>query len=791
MISGSTGSRAPRVEDPRLLTGRGRFVADISLPGLLEVAFLRSPHAHARLLRLDPSPAASQPGVALIMTGPEVHALARPIRTQHLTPGFVATDVPLMAMDRVRYVGEAVAAVVASDRYRAEDAAELIEAEYEPLPPVVDPVAAMAPGAPLLHPEAGSNVLYHGAFRAGDVDAAFTRADVVLRETFRHGRQTALPMEGRGCVATYDAGTESLTLWTSTQIPHVVRGALAELLQIPEQSLRVIAPDVGGGFGVKANLFPEEALLCLLARRLQRPVRWIEDRREHLLTAMHARDQIHEVELAAAADGTVLAVRDRIISDAGAYSPYPWGASQEAAGAVRNVPMPYKVGAYACESFGVATNKTGIGPYRGVARPVTTFVMEGMLDRLARTLNLDPAEVRRRNLPGPGEFPFQTVTGFVLDSGDYPAALAKALAQADYAGWRQRQAAAAGPESGRRIGVGISCYAEAAGWGSAGYRSRGLTGIPGYDQAVVTMDLDGRATVRLSTASQGQGHETTMAQLVADQLGITVGAVRVIHGDTSLCPFGSGTFASRTSVAGASAALLAGRALRRKILAIAAHLLEAGEADLDLAASQVTVRGAPGQSLSLREIARQACYSPGNLPPGTSPCLEASAYFDPPGATFSYGTHVAVVEVEMETGLVTPIAYHVVEDCGPMINPTIVEGQVTGAVVQGLGGALLEELVYDAGGQLLAGSLMDYLVPTASDVPQVTLGHLETPSPLTPGGFKGMSEGGTIGAHAAIAGAVSDALGRSVSELPISPARVLRLARRHPTGAAPGRGGEV
>ncbi len=770
------GARVRRVEDPRFLTGRARFVDDLQPPGVLAVAFVRSPHAHARVRSVRAEAARAHPGVADVLTGGEVAALARPLRARYQVPGFRETDHPLLAVDRVRFVGEPVAAVVAESRYVAEDAAERVAVDYEPLPPVADAEAALAADAPLLHPDVGSNVVFRAERLVGDAEAAFRDADVVLREVFRHARQTGVPLEGRACLASYDAAGDLLTLWTSTQIPHLVRSAVAAALDLPEQRLRVVAPDVGGGFGIKAQVFTEEVLVALLARRLGRPVKWIEDRQEHLLASIHAHEQVHQIEIAARGDGTLLAVRARILSDAGAYSAYPFGAAQEALGALRNMAGPYKVPVYACEALAVATNKCPVGSYRGVSRPVTTFVVEGMLDRLARHLGLDPAAVRRQNLVQPEDFPYAAPSGVTYDSGSFVEALDRALERADYAGWRGRQAALR--REGRYIGIGIACYTESSAWGSRDFNHRGVAGVAGYEQAAVSVDPSGRVSLRIGTSGHGQGLETVLAQVVAGELGLAAADVQVIQGDTDRCPYGMGTFASRSAASGGSAALLAARQIRERLLAIAAHALEVHRDDLQLAAGRVGVRGDPARGLSLRELADLAYFWPSCLPPGVGPALEATACYDPPGPTFSNATHVAVVEVDPATGRVAIRRFVVAEDCGRMLNPLLVDGQVHGGVAQGIGGALYEDLAYDAAGQLRAASLLDYLVPTACDVPPLEVSHLETPSRVTPGGQKGMGEGGAIGAPAAIAGAVADALaplGVAVTALPLTPERVNRL----------------
>jgi carbon-monoxide dehydrogenase large subunit len=770
------GARVRRVEDPRFLTGQARFVDDLQPPDVLAIAFVRSPHAHALIQGVQAEAARAFPGVTEVLTGSEAATLVRPLRARYQVPGFRETDHPLLAVDRVRFVGEPVAAVIATDRYVAEDAAERVAVDYEPLPAVADPEAALEADAPVLHPDVGTNVIFRSERQVGDAEAAFRDADVVIREVFRHARQTGVPLEGRACLASYDAAGDSLTLWTSTQIPHLVRSAVAAALDLPEHRLRVVAPDIGGGFGIKAQVFTEEVLICLLARRLGRPVKWVEDRQEHLLASIHAHEQVHFVEIAARRDGTLLAVRARILSDAGAYSAYPFGAAQEALGALRNMAGPYKVAVYACEALGVATNKCPVGSYRGVSRPVTTFVVEGMLDRLARHLGRDPAALRRQNLVQPEDFPYAAPSGVTYDSGSFVEALDRALEQVDYAGWRARQAALR--REGRYVGIGIACYTESSAWGSRDFNHRGVAGVAGYEQAAVSVDPSGQVSLRIGTCGHGQGLETVLAQVVAGELGLAAADVQVIQGDTDRCPYGMGTFASRSAASGGSAALLAARQVRDKLLDIAAHALEVHRDDLVLAEGRVGVRGAAARARSLRELADLAYFWPSRLPPGLGPGLEATACYDPPGPTFSNATHAAVAEVDPTTGSVAIRRFVVAEDCGRMLNPLLVDGQVHGGVAQGIGGALFEDLAYDAAGQLQAATLLDYLVPTACDVPAIEISHLETPSRVTPGGQKGMGEGGAIGAPAAIACAVADALapfGVSVTALPLTPERVYRL----------------
>ncbi len=773
------GASVRRVEDARLLQGQGRFVADLTLSRVLHVAFLRSPHAHARLVSVDTRPARTLPGVAACITGDEIATHARPIRAESKMAGYHATEFPPLARGKVRFVGEAVVAVLAESRYVAEDALEAVDVRYAALPVVATPETAMAGDAPLVHEAAGSNVLLSRAFVRGDADAAMAGAAVVVGDRFRFHRHAGVTMENRACLADWNTGAGELTLWSSTQVPGLLREALAELLDLPAHRLRVVAPDVGGGFGVKSALYPEEVAVCALARLTGRPVKWVGDRREDLLTSTQAWDETIDAELAVDADGTIHALRARVVADVGAYSIHPWTASIEVVQVISFLPGPYRVPHYRGEAWGVATNKAPMGPYRGVGRPVSTFVTEALVDRAARRLGMDPVALRLRNLIRPDELPYRSPSGVVWDSGSFVESLERAR---DVVAYEHVRAAQRDPRrAGRYVGVGVACYVELTGVGSAIPASPGAAINTGTEGATVRVDPSGTVTASFGLACQGQGHETTLAQVVAAELGARLEDVRVVSGDTAAGPAGTGTYASRSAVIGGGAAILAARALREKALAIGAHLLEVSADDLTLADSRATVRGAPDRALSLREIARAAYAGAKRLPAGMEPGLEATRFYDPYFGTASNATHIAVVEVDPETCGVVVRRFVVVEDCGRIINPLIVEGQAIGGVAQGVGAALLEEIVYDGDGQLLTGSLMDYLVPTAAELPPVEVVHLERPSPTTLGGFKGVGEGGTIGAPAAVANAIADALkplGIELSELPVTPDRLFRLLSR-------------
>ena len=769
------GASVKRVEDQRLLTGRGRYVADLARAGMLHVAFLRSPHAHARVLAVDGAAARALAGVSAVFTGPDLREQTRPIRAASRMAGYVATDMPALALEKVRYCGEALAVVVAESRYTAEDAVDGMTAEYEPLEPVTDPERAVAAGSPLVHDGIPGNLILSRRFSQGDVTAAFAGAALVVRDHFRFHRHAAVAIENRACLAEYESGSGVLTLWSSTQVPGMIREALAGLLDIPAHRLRVVAPDVGGGFGMKSALYPEELAVCAIARVLGRPVKWVGDRREDLLTSTQAWDEEIAAELALEADGTIRGLKATVLADIGAYSLYPWTASIEVIQVLGFLPGPYRVPHYLGQARGILTNKAPMGPYRGVGRPVSTFVMEGLLDRAARQLGMDPVAIRRANVIRTGELPYRSPSGIVWDTGSFAESLERACEVADYTRFRAGQR---GEPSARRLtGIGIACYVELTGVGSAIPASPGADIATGTEGATVRVDSAGTVTAAFGLACHGQGHETTLAQVVAEELGVELDQVRVLHGDTDSGPVGSGTYASRSAVIGAGAAILASRTVREKALRIAAHRLEADVRDLELSGGVAWVRGAPDRRLTLREIARSAYAGRKRLPEDMEPGLEATRFYDPYIGTASNATHVALVELDLDLCAITVSRYVVVEDCGRLINPVIVNGQAVGGVAQGVGAALLEELAYE-NGQLLTGSLMDYLIPTAADIPHVEVFHLEHPSPSTLGGFKGVGEGGTIGAPAAIANAVADALaplGIEIAELPITGERLFRL----------------
>jgi carbon-monoxide dehydrogenase large subunit len=783
-----TGRPVKRVEDPRLLRGRGRYLDDLAGPGLLHVAFVRSPHAHARLLGIDASRARAAPGVVAVVTGEDLAAVPALRSDAMQADECRTTEWPVLARGRVRYVGEAVAAVVAADRYLAEDAVQQVAVEYEALPAVVTITDSLAPGAPRLHDGWPDNLLMRATGSGGgDVEAALRTAPVVLRETFQSSPVTGVPMEPRGCLGALDPSTGVLTLWTSNQIPHVIASMLAEYLEQPEHLLRVVCPDMGGGFGIKTHLYPEDVVIAYLARALGRPVKWTQTRGEDLRCNNYCRDHRLTVEVGAESDGRLLGLRATVEMDAGAYAILPgFNSILEATGAARQILGPYRIPCYAYEAVTVVTNKVPRGAYRGVAMVTTTFTMERVMDLLAARLDLDPAEIRRRNLVRREEFPYRNALGITYEPASFVESLDDALQRIDYPAARARQRAAR--HDGRLVGIGIAAYAEFTAPSSRALAWRGIVRVPGFDSVSVRMEPGGTVRARTSITALGQGIQTALAQLIADELGVGVDDVVVEVGDSSLAPYGSGAFASRGAVVGGGAAVLAARQIRDKLLAIAAHDLEARADDLEIADGAISVKGAPFRRVAVATVARQAyLVSPTALPDGISPGLDATVYHDPPLQSVSNGAHVAVVEVDAETGAVTVLRYAVAHDCGTLVNPRIVDGQIHGGTVQGLGQALGEAARYDDQGQLLTASLMDYFVPRASDVPAAfEIGHLETPSPHTVRGIKGMGEGGTIGAVAAVANAVADAVaphGGRVTRLPLTAGEVFGLVATDPRQA--------
>ena len=758
------GARVRRREDARLVTGRGRYVADVALPGLLHAAVLRSPHAHARIVRIDPGEARRRPGVVDVVVPADVAALPRfPLAVPHRS--LTAPMCPeVLPQEIVSYAGQPVAIVVAEHVDLATDALEAMRVDYEPLTPVTSLDGALRADGPRVH--AAGNVASRFTQRVGDVATALARADVVVRERFHCHRGAGMAMETRAIAARWDAELGQLTVWSTTQAPQILRRALTRYLGLPEHAVRVVTDDIGGGFGPKAILYPEDILVPLLARRLGRPARFVETRREHLLAVTQERDQRHDVELGLTNDGRIVALRDAFVHDCGAF--VSWGIIVPLITSV-SVPGPYRVPSYEVTLTAVYTNRVPVTPVRGAGRPQAVFVMERMLDIAAARLGLDRLAIRTRNLIQPDEFPYDV--GLVsrdngprrYDSGDYPECLRRVAEAIGWAGFAEEQAQARA--AGRAVGIGLALFVED-------------TGLGPYEGIRIKVESSGRVFVFSGASSQGQAHETTLAQVVADGLSVPLDDVTVVPGDTAGLPYGVGTFASRVAVLASASASHACALVRKKALAVAADHLETSAEDLVLENGRITVRGAPDRSLGLGDVAAIATAPrPGYaLPGGLDPGLEASGYVHVAQSTYSSGAHAAVVEVDRETGAVTILRYAAVDDCGTMINPLVVEGQVHGGIAHGVGNAVLEEIVYDEGGQLRTGTLMDYALPRAADVPSFDVQHVITPSPLNPLGVKGAGEGGTLPAPAAIANAVADALGVDVTEMPLTRERVWRRA---------------
>jgi carbon-monoxide dehydrogenase large subunit len=764
----------------RFLTGGGLYVSDIRLPNMLHAALARSMHAHARIHTIDAKQALRLDGIAGVWTGGDIKDRIAPFPESfeiHPRPWLEGVKPILqgprpaaLAQRKVHYVGEPVAIVVAEDRHKAEDAVDAIVIDYEPLPVVVDPEEALNAASTLVHEEFKDNVVFSFKVDKGNTDQALRDAPYRLRERFRHHRYCAAPLEGRGVVAWVEPKTNILTVWSSTQMPHLVRRQIAAQLNLPEEAVRVIAPDIGGGFGPKVFVYPEEVLVPFLALQLGRPVKWIEDRREHFISTAHGRDQVHDVELGFDEQGLILGLRDRFLLDNGAYNPM---GLTDAYNTAAHLQGPYKIPNLSVSGTCVSTNKVPNAPYRGAGRPEAVFVMERCIDLIAAKLSLDPAEVRRRNFVQPEEMPYHAGILYrdgepiCYDSGNYPETLARALNAAGYEGLRKRQTELR--RHGRYLGVGIGCYVEG-------------TGVGSFEGAKVRINASGQIVIATGATGHGQGHETIFAQIAADLWRVSPENVSLVEGDTASIPFGCGTFGSRSSVNVGSALFEASARLKEKVLQLAAHLLEANRDDLELDDGKIIVRGMPQRSLSFSELARAAV--PGwasKLPDGLEPGLEETFYFVPPTVTWANAAHVAVVEIDGETGEIKLLDYVVSHDAGKLINPLFAEGQIHGGVAQGIGAALYEEICYDSNGQLLSGSFMDYLLPGSMEVPKIKTVHLESRSPHNPLGIKGLGEGGAIAPPAAIANALADALlpfAPQVNEIPLSPSRVLQLIRR-------------
>lgn len=788
------GKRIKRTEDPRLIKGLAHYVDDIGLPGTLHVAFVRSMYAHARINGIDTTEAMKAPGVLAVYTGKDI-ANVGPVPCAAALPDLKVPDYRVLATGKALFVGHPIAAVVATDKYLARDAVDLVAVDYEELPAVVD-VETAANGGNLVHENFGDNIAYKLTSGEGDIEAAMKSADKIVSQKMVHQRLAPIAMEPRGVLARYFPGEEELTVWSSTQIPHLLRTQLALMIGIPENKLRVITPEVGGGFGSKLNVYAEEALLGWISMQLGKPVKWIESRRENVQATIHGRAQVGTIEAGVKNDGTITGLRYNVVADLGAYHQLLTPAIPTLTGLMLS--GAYKIPAIQMNVQGVFTNKMSTDAYRGAGRPEATYVVERIMDVIARELNLDPVAVRRKNFPNADEFPFHTATGLEYDSGDYEAALAKALDLSGYQKLRTDQAQARA--DGRIMGIGLSSYVEICALGPSQAMPAG-----GWESATVRIEPTGKVTVMTGASPHGQGQETSFAQIAADELGVALNDVTVIHGDTGIVQYGIGTFGSRATAVGGTAMFIAIEKLKEKAAKIAAHILQceasslafeggrysrqaAAAATAGVSEPDVPVGEAPAgalpepdtegrRTLSIQEIALIAHIAK-ELPPDIEPGLSATYFFEPKNFTFPFGTHICVVEIDKDTGETKIVKYVAVDDCGKVINPLLVDGQVHGGIVQSIGQALYEEVVYDEQGQLVTGELMDYALPKASQMPWFETDRTETPSPVNPLGVKGVGEAGTIGATPAIVNAVVDALspyGVKHVDMPIRPENVWKL----------------
>ena len=767
------GSSIKRREDPRLITGQGHYVDDIKLVGMLHAAFVRSTQAHANIKSVTPSKAEALEGVVAVFTGAQLQEDLGELILGWILPEQKKTTHPPMAFDRVRFVGESVAVVVADSPEAAVEGAELVEVDYESLPVVVDAEKTTADGAPLVHEEAPNNIAWEWEVNGGDVDAAAAEAEVVVKQRIINQRLIPNPIEPRGIVADYDKGTNQLTIWTSTQVPHLVRLAVAISTGHPEHQMRVVAPDVGGGFGSKICPYVDEMVVGIVAKRLAKPVKWIEGRQENYLATNHGRDHIQDVEIMGNRDGTITGRRATVYANQGAHLSFFASLIPSGLFALMHS-GPYSTPNVSCKVYGTFTNTTPVDAYRGAGRPEMTFILERMTDMFAQEIGMDPVEVRRKNLIPPFDDGYNAATGVTYDTGNYEPAFDKALEMVGYEQFRKEQEQAR--KEGRYLGIGLSTYVEICGLApSAVVTSLGLQ-YGAWESALVRFHPTGKVTLYTGSSSHGQGHETTFAQIAASELGIPMEDVEVVHGDTSKMQFGVGTFGSRSAAVGGTAIHMAVEKVKDKAKRLAAHLLEAAEADIVYEDGKLFVAGAPAQAKTIQEIAF-ATHMASSLPEGMEPGLEALSYFDPKNFTWPFGTHIAVVEVDPNTGEVKLLRYVAVDDVGKVINPMIVDGMVQGGITQGIGQALMEEAIYDESGQLLTGSMMDYAVPKAEDIPSFELARTETPSTTNPLGVKGAGETGTIAASPAVINAVVDALspfGVRHIDMPAKPETVWR-----------------
>jgi len=759
------GRAIRRLEDPALVTGQGRFTAD--LPAAHWVRFVRSPNAAGTIKKID------APNDAMVITAADLRAVKKITPMLHKF-AYKPVGQPVLAEGQVRFVGEPLAAVVASSEEQAEDIADLIEVTIDATTPVIDARTALEPSAPQVHAEAPGNVILEGKFKSPNFDAAWKSAHTIIKVDARSHRQNATPMEARAGRAAYDASTGRVTLTCTTQMPHLMRTAIADVLGMPESDLRVIAPDVGGGFGQKMSLASEYVVLVWLARKLKSTVAWTEDRRENLIAGFHARDQYITLEGAFDAKAKLLALRADVVSNVGAYSCFPTTCGVEPLMAMAEMPGPYDVHHYECLARGVITNTCTMAPYRGVSRPVITFTLERLMDKAAAAFAIDPIDIRRRNLID--KFPYTSAIGLVYDEATYKETLEMAVKAIDLPAFRARQKKARA--QGRHLGIGFATFSERTGYGSPAFAARGMEITPGWETVIITVDPSGFVEARIGSSPHGQGLRTTLAQIIADEIGVTPEVIKVVHGDTDTSPYGWGTFASRSLVISGGASLIAAQKVRAKLIKIASHMLEAAPGDIVLADGEANVAGTD-RSISIAKMAREAYTQTHRFKGEIEPGLTETGSYDPPG-TFSNACHVAIVEVDAETGRVTVEKFLVAEDAGRIINPMIAEGQVHGGIAQGIGNALLEEIIYDESGGILTANLADYMPPTAHEIPPIELHHIETPSANSITKAKGLGEGGCIGAPAAIVNAINDALtpfGVVIDEIPATPQRIRAALR--------------
>jgi aerobic carbon-monoxide dehydrogenase large subunit len=764
------GASLPRKEDARFLRGRGQYVADVTLPGTLEVAFVRSPVAHGRLRGIERPQGAD----GRLFTADDLAHLS-PIRIVPEVPGFKPSDHHPLARHKVRFVGDCIAACIGSSRGAAEDLAQLVFPDIEELAAITEPLAARAETSSLVHDEWGDNVYVQRDFQGGDIDAV-RDAPVVVTVDYRMNRQSTVPMEKRAVLACWDDRRDELVVHITSQIPHIIRVGLAQALGLPVRQLHVISPDVGGGFGGKARLMPEEIVVCAIALKTRRPIRWTEDVREHLTAGVQAREHVYRITAYADERGIVKGIDAEVTIDGGAYALWHTGPFMETGMAARNIPGPYQIENFRARTWTVATNKAPLGVYRGVARPGACFAIERTIDEVARAVGRDPMAVRIDNMVRPDQMPYMTVCDMKFDNGDYPESVRRVAELVGYDAIRARQKSA--EPDGRLIGVGLASFSEQSGHGAEEWLRRGTPIIAGYETATARLNTDGTLELLVAIHSHGQGMETTLAQIAHEELAIHPDDVIIRQGDTAVSPFGMGTFASRSIVMGGGAVAAACEKLRDKMALIAAHLLQCDDSDIEFADGAAM---GPGGSVTLAEIGRIAHLRQEALPDGMDPVLDVTATWEPSESSgvFSYATHAAVVAVDPATGAVELLDYAVVEDCGTVVNPMVVDGQITGGVAQGIGTALYEETPYDSNGQPLATTFVDYLLPGAIEIPDIKIGHMVTPATVTKYGMKGMGEGGAIAPPAAIANALRDAFSasgndhvKSFNETPLTPARV-------------------